>query len=56
MNAPLPPAGRLPLADASLDDRWTADRGRIYLNGTQALVRLLIAIRYRFKVGCRQSR
>jgi len=47
MNAPLPPAGRLPLADASLDDRWTADRGRIYLNGTQALVRLLMLQRQR---------
>jgi indolepyruvate ferredoxin oxidoreductase len=47
MNAPLPDAVRHPLADASLDDKWTLERGRVYLNGTQALVRLLMLQRQR---------
>ncbi len=34
------PQGQRP---ASLDDRWTVDRGRILLNGTQAIVRVLLA-------------
>ncbi len=34
MNAPLD------LANVSLDDRYTVDRGRLYLTGTQALIRL----------------
>jgi len=34
MNAPLD------LAKVSLDDKYTADRGRLYLTGTQALIRL----------------
>ncbi|HYA59769.1 MAG TPA: indolepyruvate ferredoxin oxidoreductase family protein, partial [Burkholderiaceae bacterium] len=47
MNAPLPDAVRKALASVSLDDKWTVDRGRVYLNGTQALVRLLILQRQR---------
>ncbi len=47
MNAPLPDAVRHPLANVSLDDKWTLERGRIYLNGTQALVRLLMLQRQR---------
>jgi indolepyruvate ferredoxin oxidoreductase len=47
MNAPIPDAARLPLANASLDDKWTVERGRIYLNGTQALVRLMMLQRQR---------
>jgi indolepyruvate ferredoxin oxidoreductase len=47
MNAPLPDALRHTLASASLDDKWTLDRGRVYLNGTQALVRLLMLQRQR---------
>lgn len=40
MNAPLP-ASALPHGqDVSLDDKYTLDEGRIYLSGTQALVRL----------------
>ncbi len=35
------------LADASLDDRWNRDRGRVLLSGTQALVRLLLLQRAR---------
>jgi indolepyruvate ferredoxin oxidoreductase len=30
----------MPLADVTLDDKYTADSGRIYLSGIQALVRL----------------
>lgn len=40
MNAPLPPALREALAAASLDDKYTLEKGRVYLRGTQALVRL----------------
>ncbi len=47
MNAPLPDAVLHPLASASLDDKWTLERGRVYLNGTQALVRLLMLQRQR---------
>ncbi len=47
MNAPLPDALRHPLASVSLDDKWTVERGRVYLNGTQALVRLLMLQRQR---------
>jgi len=47
MNAPLPDAIRHALASVSLEDKWTADRGRVYLNGTQALVRLLMLQRRR---------
>ena len=37
MNAPVSPAN---LAKASLDDKYTLDSGRVFLTGTQALVRL----------------
>ncbi|HYA66032.1 MAG TPA: hypothetical protein VEE84_05050, partial [Burkholderiaceae bacterium] len=47
MNPPLPDAVRKALASVSLDDKRTVDRGRVYLNGTQALVRLLILQRQR---------
>jgi indolepyruvate ferredoxin oxidoreductase len=47
MNAPLPDAVRHPLAAASLDDKWTLERGRVYLSGTQALIRLLMLQRQR---------
>jgi len=47
MNAPLPGEGRLAPAAASLDDRWTLERGHAYLNGTQALLRLLMLQRQR---------
>ncbi len=44
MNSPLSPAQQQALADAlanvSLDDKYTVEKGRIYLSGTQALVRL----------------
>ncbi|CAN0627996.1 indolepyruvate ferredoxin oxidoreductase [Burkholderia multivorans] len=40
MNAPLSPNLREALAAASLDDKYTLEKGRVYLSGTQALVRL----------------
>ncbi len=40
MNAPLPEAIRQALASVSLDDKYTLDRGRAYMSGIQALVRL----------------
>src|SRR3977135_489608 len=35
------------LAKASLDDKYTAERGRVFLTGTQALIRLLMLQRTR---------
>src|SRR5690606_26734396 len=40
MNAPLDQAQLSTLAKVSLDDKYTLDKGRAYLSGTQALVRL----------------
>ena len=40
MNAPLPEAIRQALASVSLDDKYTLERGRAYMSGIQALVRL----------------
>ncbi len=40
MNAPLDPAVLKALATTSLDDKYTLERGRAYMSGTQALVRL----------------
>ncbi len=45
--APGGPEPARPLADVRLDDKFTADRGRILLNGTQALLRLLLVQRRR---------
>ena len=47
MNAPLPEALREAIDRVTLDDKYTLDRGRVYLNGTQALVRLLMLQRER---------
>ena len=47
MNAPLSPALREALEKVTLDDKYTLDHGRVYLNGTQALVRLLMLQRQR---------
>ena len=44
MNAPVDPAA---LARISLDDKYTLERGRVYLTGTQALVRLPMMQRLR---------
>jgi indolepyruvate ferredoxin oxidoreductase len=40
MNSPLPREVQDQLAAVSLDDKYTKSQGRIYLSGTQALVRL----------------
>ncbi len=42
MNAPLSEAVRHALAEVTLDDKWTLDRGRAYMSGTQALIRLMM--------------
>jgi len=47
MNAPLDEGLRRALEQASLEDRWTRERGPVYLSGTQALVRLLMLQRSR---------
>src|SRR5258707_11652629 len=45
MNAP---AAQLPdLAKASLDDKYTLERGRAFMTGTQALIRLMMLQRER---------
>src|SRR5436309_5122157 len=44
MNAPVDPAV---LAAASLDDKYTLERGRVFLTGTQALIRLMMLQRER---------
>jgi len=47
MNAPLPEAVRRALAEVSLEDKWTLERGRAFMSGTQALLRLLMLQRQR---------
>ncbi|MBK9243508.1 MAG: indolepyruvate ferredoxin oxidoreductase family protein [Burkholderiales bacterium] len=47
MNAPLPESVRRALAEVSLDDRWTLEKGRAYMSGTQALLRLAMLQRSR---------
>ena len=42
MNAPLPSSQRLLLDDVSLDDKFALERGRVFMTGIQALVRLPI--------------
>ncbi|MGQ0546526.1 MAG: indolepyruvate ferredoxin oxidoreductase family protein [Betaproteobacteria bacterium] len=44
MNAPVDPAA---LAHASLDDKYTLEQGRVFLTGTQALIRLMMLQRDR---------
>ncbi|HEY1042317.1 MAG TPA: indolepyruvate ferredoxin oxidoreductase family protein [Telluria sp.] len=40
MNAPLDPSKLEPSDGISLDDKWTLERGRAFMTGTQALIRL----------------
>jgi indolepyruvate ferredoxin oxidoreductase len=47
MNAPLDHSLQRALEQATLEDKWTRDQGRIYLSGTQALVRLMMLQRQR---------
>jgi indolepyruvate ferredoxin oxidoreductase len=44
MNAPVDPAK---LAQVSLDDKYTLEKGRVFLTGTQALIRLMLLQRER---------
>jgi len=47
MNAPLPESVRQALAHVTLEDRWTLPQGRVYMNGTQAILRLAMLQRQR---------
>ena len=47
MNAPVDPALAAQLRNVSLDDKYVATAGRVYLTGTQALVRLPLMQRQR---------
>jgi indolepyruvate ferredoxin oxidoreductase len=47
MNAPLPPDQQLLTNDISLNDKYTLDRGRAFLTGTQAIIRLPMLQRQR---------
>jgi indolepyruvate ferredoxin oxidoreductase len=49
MNAPLPESVRKNLESASLDDKYSLDRGRAFMSGVQALVRLPMLQRQRDK-------
>ncbi|MBP8187055.1 MAG: indolepyruvate ferredoxin oxidoreductase family protein, partial [Comamonas sp.] len=47
MNAPLNDAVRLALENVTLDDKYTLERGRAFMSGVQALVRLPMLQRLR---------
>ncbi|MGB4347241.1 MAG: hypothetical protein WBJ21_12695, partial [Burkholderiaceae bacterium] len=47
MNAPLENRQLLASDSISLDDKYTAERGRVFLTGTQALIRLTMMQRQR---------
>jgi indolepyruvate ferredoxin oxidoreductase len=47
MNAPLTPGQILPADNISLDDKYTLERGRAFITGTQALIRLPMLQRQR---------
>ncbi len=47
MNAPLLPDQQLLTTDISLDDKYTLERGRAFLTGTQAIIRLPMLQRQR---------
>ena len=47
MNAPLPDAVRKALESVTLDDKYTLERGRAFMSGVQALVRLPMLQRVR---------
>ena len=42
MNSPLSPPMPNALKAVSLEDKYTVEKGRVYISGTQALVRLPI--------------
>ena len=47
MNAPLPESVRRALETVSLEDKYTLDKGRAFMSGVQALVRLPMLQRQR---------
>jgi indolepyruvate ferredoxin oxidoreductase len=47
MNAPLTSGQRSLLENISLDDKFTLERGRAFITGTQALIRLAMLQRQR---------
>ena len=47
MNAPLPESVRKAIESASLDDKYRLERGRAFMSGVQALVRLPMLQRQR---------
>ena len=51
MNAPLPHSSLQVLSDLSLDDKYTQERGRVYMSGIQALVRLTCPLQPYQSVG-----
>src|SRR5215471_9113848 len=53
MNSPAAPlaAQSTNLAKASLDDKYTLERGRVFLTGTQALIRLMMLQRERDRLA-----
>ena len=56
MNAPLPSGQRLLLDDVSLDDKYALERGRVFMTGIQALVRLPILQRqYDMRAGLKKG-
>jgi len=55
MNAPLPDPLRRALAQVTLEDKWTLERGRVYMSGTQALLRLAMLQRRRDELAGRNT-
>lgn len=51
MNAPLENRQALPADSISLDDKYTLEQGRVFLTGTQALIRLTMMQRQRDKAA-----
>lgn len=47
MNAPLPQSVRKTVESASLDDKYSLDRGQVFMGGVQALVQLPMLKRQR---------
>ena len=52
MNAPLDRQQALQPDAISLDDKYTLERGRVFLTGTQALIRLPMMQRRRDQAAC----
>ena len=55
MNAPMPEPVRQALQDVSLDDKYALDRGRAFMSGVQALVKLPMLQRQRDALAGRNT-